>query len=198
MEQRLVREKRAEDWTPTAATRKAQLWESLDPVFYSAVKVRYPRLQDLAHVSLAELSDLVSSIYVSWEQYAGGTPGTAAAVGVLGDEKPDRDDILGRLLAKLEKIRRISSRRKGLEMFQAAADGGATAFAAAAEQHVAPAVVSAGAASGGVDISAYGFATLALGASGDDEMDVHEELRDLRHQIGEAISMGQVSCWIYP
>ncbi|KAK3284128.1 hypothetical protein CYMTET_8207 [Cymbomonas tetramitiformis] len=39
MEQHLVRENRAEDWTPTAATRKAQLWESLDPAFYAAVKV---------------------------------------------------------------------------------------------------------------------------------------------------------------
>ncbi|KAK3287661.1 hypothetical protein CYMTET_4843 [Cymbomonas tetramitiformis] len=65
-----------------AATRKAQLWENLDPqlwenldpAFYAAVK------------------------------YAGGNPGTAATVGVPGDEKPDRDDILGRLLAKLEKI----------------------------------------------------------------------------------------------
>ncbi|KAK3273514.1 hypothetical protein CYMTET_5069 [Cymbomonas tetramitiformis] len=182
MEQRLVRENHAEDWTPAAATRKAQLWESLDPVFYAAVK------------------------------YAGGTPGTAAAVGVLGDEKTDRDDIIGRLLAKLEKIEAFiktqrlggapavlpKRNRKGLDgfrvgVFQAAADGGAAAFTAAVEQHGAPAVVSVGAASGGVDISAYGFITVASGASGDDEMDVQEELRDLRHQIGEAISMGQVS-----
>ncbi|KAK3237412.1 hypothetical protein CYMTET_52512 [Cymbomonas tetramitiformis] len=56
--------------------------------------------------------------------------------------------------------------------------------------HGAPAVVSAGAAPGGVDISAYGFATVASEVSGDDEMDVQEELSDLRHQIGEAISMG--------
>ncbi|KAK3287314.1 hypothetical protein CYMTET_5161 [Cymbomonas tetramitiformis] len=72
-----------------------------------------------------------------------------------------------------------------MQVFQAAVDGGAAAFAAAVEQHGAPAVVSAGAASGGVDISAYGFTTVASGASGEDEMDVHEELRDLRHQIEE-------------
>ncbi|KAK3241521.1 hypothetical protein CYMTET_48718 [Cymbomonas tetramitiformis] len=281
MEQRLVRENRAEDWSPTAATRKAQLWESLDPVFYAAVKVRYLRLQDVAHVLLAELSDLVFSIYVSWEQYAGGTPGTAATVGVLGDEKPDRDDILGRLLAKLEKIEAfIKTQRlggapavlpkrnhKGLggfrvgvgpdprvgfnpgankaipkcprcptagdghkyhswadcplggknhpadstaayfqpvddctteelhtlalcQVFQAAAGGGAAAFAAAVEQHGAPAVMSAGAASGGVDIFAYGFTTVASGTSGDDEMDVQEELRDLRHQIATVDFLG--------
>ncbi|KAK3279398.1 hypothetical protein CYMTET_12722 [Cymbomonas tetramitiformis] len=79
------------------------------------------------------------------------------------------------------------------QVFQAASDGGATAFAAAVELHRAPAVVGAGAASGGVDISAYGFTTGASGASGDDDMDVHEELRDLRQQIGTAISMQQVS-----
>ncbi|KAK3238095.1 hypothetical protein CYMTET_51866, partial [Cymbomonas tetramitiformis] len=105
MEQRLVRENRAADWTPTVATRKAQLWESLDPVFYTAVKVKYHRLQDLHAVGIAELSDLVASIYVSWEQYAGGTPGTAAAVGVLGDDKTDlRDGILEKLLSRLDNI----------------------------------------------------------------------------------------------
>ncbi|KAK3247899.1 hypothetical protein CYMTET_42617 [Cymbomonas tetramitiformis] len=85
MEQRLVRENKAADWTPTAATRKAQFWESLDPMFYTAVKVKYQWLQDL-------------------HAYAGGTPGTAAAVGVPGDEKLDSDDILEKLLARLDNI----------------------------------------------------------------------------------------------
>ncbi|KAK3286211.1 hypothetical protein CYMTET_6213, partial [Cymbomonas tetramitiformis] len=160
--------------------------------------------------------------------------GLCPSVGVPGDEKPDRDDILGRLRAKLEKIEHFiktqklgvapavlpKRNRKGLDgfrvgvgpdprvrfnpgakkpvdectteephtlalcqVFQAAADGGTAAFAAAVEQHGAPAVVSAGAASGSVDISAYGFTTVASEASGDDEMDIQEELRDLRHQI---------------
>ncbi|KAK3249477.1 hypothetical protein CYMTET_41091 [Cymbomonas tetramitiformis] len=48
---------------------KAQLWEVIDPVFYAAVnKVKYPRLQDSSVVSVAEISDLVASIYVSWGQ----------------------------------------------------------------------------------------------------------------------------------
>ncbi|KAK3242749.1 hypothetical protein CYMTET_47567 [Cymbomonas tetramitiformis] len=42
-EQRLVRENRAVDLTPTSATRKAQLWESLDPTFYAAVKATRAR-----------------------------------------------------------------------------------------------------------------------------------------------------------
>ncbi|KAK3234075.1 hypothetical protein CYMTET_55666 [Cymbomonas tetramitiformis] len=194
MEQRLVRENRAENWTPTAATRKAQLWESLDPVFYAAVKVKFPRLQDLSHVSLAELSDLFSSIYVSWQQYSGGTAGTAAAAGVPGGDVSDTHDIFARLLVRLDKIEAfIKTQRLGGTVFQAAAEDGAAAFAAAVELHGAPAVVRAGAAAGGVDISAYGFSTDDPGASGDDGIDVHEELRDLRQQIGAALSMGQVS-----
>ncbi|KAK3247535.1 hypothetical protein CYMTET_42970 [Cymbomonas tetramitiformis] len=80
------------------------------------------------------------------------------------------------------------------KVFQAAAEDGASAFAAAVELHGAPAVVRAGAAAGGVYISAYGFSTEVSGASGDDDIGVHdEELRDLRQQIGTAISMGQPS-----
>ncbi|KAK3286936.1 hypothetical protein CYMTET_5528 [Cymbomonas tetramitiformis] len=233
MEQRLVREKRAADWTPTAATRKAQLWENLDPVFYTAVK------------------------------YAGGTPGTAAAVGETGDEKTDRDDILEKLFARLDQIEAFiktqrmggapavlpKKTRKGLDgfrvgvghdprvgfdpgakkalprcprcptagdghryhpwadcpldgkrqsigstaayyqpveectaevlhtlcqVYQTAADNGMEAFTAAVEQHGAPAVVRAGAASGGVDVSAYGFAVEESDDSGDEGMDVQE------------------------
>ncbi|KAK3260017.1 hypothetical protein CYMTET_31010 [Cymbomonas tetramitiformis] len=81
MEQRLVCENRAVDWTPTAATRKAQLWEILDPVLYAAVK--YP-----------------------WNR--------SAVVGVPGDEKTDRDDILDKLLARLDNIKAfMKSQRMG-------------------------------------------------------------------------------------
>ncbi|KAK3285100.1 hypothetical protein CYMTET_7281 [Cymbomonas tetramitiformis] len=79
------------------------------------------------------------------------------------------------------------------QVFHAAAEDGAAAFAAAVGLHGAPAVVRAGAAAGGVDISAYGFSTEVSSAYGDDDIDVQEELRDLRQQIGTAISMGQVS-----
>ncbi|KAK3250659.1 hypothetical protein CYMTET_39978 [Cymbomonas tetramitiformis] len=37
-EQRLVRDNKAADWTPTEATRKLSLYTRLDPVFYAAVK----------------------------------------------------------------------------------------------------------------------------------------------------------------
>ncbi|KAK3277565.1 hypothetical protein CYMTET_14438 [Cymbomonas tetramitiformis] len=70
------------------------------------------------------------------------------------------------------------------QVFHTAAEDGASAYAAAAELHGTPAVVRAGAAAGGVDISAYGFSTEVSGASSDDDIDVHEELRDLRQQIG--------------
>jgi len=65
-EQRLVRDNRAADWTPTEATRKLSLYTRLDPVFYAAVKVRYPMISDLANVSLSSLRALVVEIYQAW------------------------------------------------------------------------------------------------------------------------------------
>ncbi|KAK3237775.1 hypothetical protein CYMTET_52176 [Cymbomonas tetramitiformis] len=44
-EQRLVRDNKASDWTPTEATRKLSMYTRLDPTFYAAVKS--------AHVALA-------------------------------------------------------------------------------------------------------------------------------------------------
>ncbi|KAK3242209.1 hypothetical protein CYMTET_48080 [Cymbomonas tetramitiformis] len=41
-EQRLVRDNRAPDWRPTDETRKRSLYNHIDPIFYAAVKVRYP------------------------------------------------------------------------------------------------------------------------------------------------------------
>ncbi|KAK3262644.1 hypothetical protein CYMTET_28511 [Cymbomonas tetramitiformis] len=162
--------------------------------------------------------------------YAGGTPGTAAAVGVFGDDKADRDDIIKKLLSRLDKIGAfiISSNvpqrmggepavlpskrnRKGLDGFRVGVghdprvgfDPGAKKKAlpkcprctrrlrTAArmlsrqrwrEQHgAAPAVVKAGAAFGGVDVSAV----MESDDSEDNELDVQEELRQLRSQIGK-------------
>ncbi|KAK3269288.1 hypothetical protein CYMTET_22264 [Cymbomonas tetramitiformis] len=79
------------------------------------------------------------------------------------------------------------------KVYQAAADSDKDAFAAAVEQHGAPVVVRARAASGGVDISAYGFAVVESDESEDDEIDVHEELRQLRSQIGKAVTFGRAS-----
>ncbi|KAK3249862.1 hypothetical protein CYMTET_40730 [Cymbomonas tetramitiformis] len=80
------------------------------------------------------------------------------------------------------------------QVFRAAAEDGASAFAAAVELHGAPAVVGVGAAAGSVDISAYGFSTGASGASGDDDIDVHEELRGHRQQVGSDCAFG----WWWP
>ncbi|KAK3239550.1 hypothetical protein CYMTET_50528 [Cymbomonas tetramitiformis] len=89
-------------------------------------------------------------------KYPGGTPGIAAAVGVPGDEKTDRDDILEKLLARLDKIEAFVKTQR--MVYQTAADNGMEAFTAAVEQHSTPAAVRAGATVGGVDVSAYGFA----------------------------------------
>ncbi|KAK3264337.1 hypothetical protein CYMTET_26917 [Cymbomonas tetramitiformis] len=67
-EQRLVRDNKAADWTPTEATRKLSLYSRLDPVFYAAVKMRYPMVADLAAVSLGALRSLVVEIYQAWAQ----------------------------------------------------------------------------------------------------------------------------------
>ncbi|KAK3251013.1 hypothetical protein CYMTET_39643 [Cymbomonas tetramitiformis] len=67
-EQRLVRDNKAADWNPTEATRKLSLYSRLDPVFYAAVKVRYPMVADLAAVSLGALRSLVVEIYQAWAQ----------------------------------------------------------------------------------------------------------------------------------
>ncbi|KAK3264461.1 hypothetical protein CYMTET_26802 [Cymbomonas tetramitiformis] len=118
-------------------------------------------------------------------------------MGRPGGDVSDTHDIFARLLARLDKIEAfIKTQRLGEEVhtlalcqvFQAAAEDGAAAFAAAVELHGAPAVVRASAAAGGVDITAYGFSTEVSAASGDDDIDVQEELRDLRQQIGGAFS----------
>ncbi|KAK3239090.1 hypothetical protein CYMTET_50951 [Cymbomonas tetramitiformis] len=44
-EQRLVRDNKATDWTPTEETRKLSLYNRLDPVFYTAVNAYYPQLK---------------------------------------------------------------------------------------------------------------------------------------------------------
>eukprot|EP00854_Cymbomonas_tetramitiformis_P006450 gene6450-biopygen6492 len=234
-EQRLVRENRAADWTPTATTRKQQLWESLDPEFYAAIRVRYPRLIDLQHVSLVELSDLVASVYVSWsssQAEQGGTTGTAASAVV-----PPGDELILKLFAKIERIENfIKSPRQGegghkfhewddcplggkkhaagttaaycqpvadctpevlhtlalCQVFQSAADNGPAAFSAACTQYGAPAVLNDGASAGGVDISAYGFATGESEDSDDEGMYVEIELKQLRSEVAAATGVSMV------
>ncbi|KAK3269408.1 hypothetical protein CYMTET_22149 [Cymbomonas tetramitiformis] len=67
-EQRLVRDNRAPDWRPTDETRKLSLYNRLDPIFYAAVKVRYPLAGDLGGVTLRSLQALVVAIFQAWAQ----------------------------------------------------------------------------------------------------------------------------------
>ncbi|KAK3253903.1 hypothetical protein CYMTET_36866 [Cymbomonas tetramitiformis] len=86
-EQRLVRDNRAPDWRPTDETRKLSLYNRLDPVFYAAVKVRYPLAGDLGGVTLRSLQALVVAIFQAWAQSDEGA--SAREKQVLGmDGKP--------------------------------------------------------------------------------------------------------------
>ncbi|KAK3272850.1 hypothetical protein CYMTET_18882 [Cymbomonas tetramitiformis] len=81
-EQRLVRDNRAPDWRPTDETRKLSLYNRLDPIFYAAVKVRYPLAGDLNGVTLRSLQALVVAIFQAWAQSDDGA--TAREKQVLG------------------------------------------------------------------------------------------------------------------
>ncbi|KAK3284989.1 hypothetical protein CYMTET_7378, partial [Cymbomonas tetramitiformis] len=86
-EQRLVRDNRAPDWRPTDETRKLSLYNRIDPIFYAAVKVRYPLAGDLNGVTLRSLQALVVAIFQAWAQSDDGA--TAREKQVLGtDGKP--------------------------------------------------------------------------------------------------------------
>ncbi|KAK3272467.1 hypothetical protein CYMTET_19240 [Cymbomonas tetramitiformis] len=147
-----------------------QLWESLDPDFYTAVRVRYPRLADLNHISLSELSDLVASIYVSWHTThadQGGAAGTAASAAVPPAQGAFQVPPLphGGRWTQISFIDSWFDCPLGGKREEAGSTAAyncqpvdESAFAAACEQYGAPTVVDAGAASGGVDVSAYGSA----------------------------------------
>ncbi|KAK3232763.1 hypothetical protein CYMTET_56902 [Cymbomonas tetramitiformis] len=106
-ELRLVRDNRSEDWTPTESTRKYKLHERLDPEFYAAVRVRYPMPADLRPVPLSTLTNLVTHIFVAWEQQQAEL-GVAAGPGVAGAAYSGVDgrvlEVLGLLTSRLEKI----------------------------------------------------------------------------------------------
>eukprot|EP00854_Cymbomonas_tetramitiformis_P018264 gene18264-biopygen18851 len=75
------------------------------------------------------------------------------------------------------------------QVFQSAAGNGPAAFSAACDQYGAPAVLNDGASAGGVDISAYGFATGDSEDSEDEGMDVEAELKQLRREHGFAAAV---------
>ncbi|KAK3233424.1 hypothetical protein CYMTET_56285 [Cymbomonas tetramitiformis] len=105
--QRLVRDNRSEDWTPTESRRKYKLYERLDPDFYAAVRVRYPMPADLCPVPLSTLTNLVTHIFVAWEQQQAEL-GVAAGPGIVGAAYSGVDErvleVLGLLTSRLEKI----------------------------------------------------------------------------------------------
>ncbi|KAK3240439.1 hypothetical protein CYMTET_49717 [Cymbomonas tetramitiformis] len=108
-EQRLVRDNKAADWTPTEATRKLSLYTRLDPVFYAAVKVRYPMVADLATVSLSDLRSLVVEIYQAWAATEVGkaaltSPSSGGASALLSSD--EHQVLLGKIQELTELVQR--------------------------------------------------------------------------------------------
>ncbi|KAK3269463.1 hypothetical protein CYMTET_22096 [Cymbomonas tetramitiformis] len=110
-EQRLVRDNKATDWTPTEETRKLSLYNRLDPVFYTAVKVRYPLAADLAHVSLASLRSLVVEIYQAWAQTGAGE----AVSGKSGISAQLSSTEYGALLNKINELQDLLRQQRGTD-----------------------------------------------------------------------------------
>ncbi|KAK3284283.1 hypothetical protein CYMTET_8056 [Cymbomonas tetramitiformis] len=108
-EQRLVRDNRASDWTPTEATRKLSLYTRLDPVFYAAVKVRYPMAADLTRVSLVSLRSMVVEIYQAWAQTDGGEVASGAD-GISAHLSSSEYDAL---LQKITELKELVQRQHG-------------------------------------------------------------------------------------
>ncbi|KAK3245282.1 hypothetical protein CYMTET_45139 [Cymbomonas tetramitiformis] len=91
------------------------------------------------------------------------------------------DELILKLFAKIERIENfIKSPRQG------------AAFSAACTQYGAPAVLNDGASAGGVDISAYGFATGESEDSDDEGMYVEIELKQLRSEVAAATGVSMV------
>ncbi|KAK3239518.1 hypothetical protein CYMTET_50562 [Cymbomonas tetramitiformis] len=210
---RLVRDNRSEDWTPTESTRKYKLYERLDPEFYAAARVRYPMPADLRPVPLSTLTNLVTRIFVAWEQQQAEL-GVAAGPGIAGAAYSGVDErvleVLGLLTSRLEKIEAaIKFQKTGDEamctlalcqIFQVAADDGSDAFAAAVAEYGPPAVL-AGGESDDIDVSAYDF-TVAGSSSG-----VLSELEALTGQVvppaggasaGGALTTGGYMVHVHP
>ncbi|KAK3275839.1 hypothetical protein CYMTET_16051 [Cymbomonas tetramitiformis] len=146
-EQRLVRDNRDEDWTPTKTSRKYKMFERLDPD-YAAARVRYPMPNDLRPVPLMSvLTNLITHIYVSWEQQQAELGGAGAAGGTAAYCMPADGE------GAAENMHTLAL----CHIFQVAANVGAeAAFAAAVAEYGAPAVLT-GDESDGIDVPAYGF-----------------------------------------
>ncbi|KAK3233514.1 hypothetical protein CYMTET_56200 [Cymbomonas tetramitiformis] len=187
-EQRLVRDNKASDWTPTeATTRKLSIYSRLDPAFYAAIKVRYPMAADLAHVSLVSLRSMAVEICQAWAQTDAGKAASGAGSISAHLSSGEYDALFEKIIGSSsgssggsssrggtvwgstrrrpwDSTATISGRSRsavGARKRVKAADDGAEAFARAAKAYGPPAVLSAGAV-GGIDVSAYGFAVEQL------------------------------------
>ncbi|KAK3239538.1 hypothetical protein CYMTET_50542 [Cymbomonas tetramitiformis] len=189
-EQRLVRDNRAPDWRPTDETRKLSLYNRIDPVFYAAVKVRYPLAGDLSGVTLRSLQALVVAIFQAWAQSDDGVAPsaliTSSEYAVLLDEIAAlkalvRDNRAGAVRRQQQPQPRGKQHPRGHRVFQEAADDGPEAFARAASAYGPPAVLSAG----GIDVSAYGFSVQPAADDADDE-DILRRLDALTTEVQDA------------
>ncbi|KAK3273427.1 hypothetical protein CYMTET_18334 [Cymbomonas tetramitiformis] len=179
-EQRLVRDNKASDWTPTEATRKLSLYTRLDPAFYAAVKrvqQRQQQQQRAQHPKGFRMGQHKAPPvgFDRDDQRAKPFCGRCKKAGKGESYHFYRDCPLGGrqhppTSAAAFCIPIDEEDAEGVHalamcaLFQQAADDGAESFARAAAAYGPPAVLCAGAV-GGIDVSAYGFAVEQQSAS---------------------------------
>ncbi|KAK3250992.1 hypothetical protein CYMTET_39658 [Cymbomonas tetramitiformis] len=113
-EQRLVRVcgiTKLRTGRPPRRPGSSSLYNRLDPVFYTAVKVRYPLAADLAHVSLASLRSLVVEIYQAWAQTETGK----AVSGKSGISAQLSSTEYGALLDKINELQALLRQQRGTD-----------------------------------------------------------------------------------
>ncbi|KAK3285480.1 hypothetical protein CYMTET_6912 [Cymbomonas tetramitiformis] len=109
-----------------------------------------------------------------------------------------RDDLILKLFAKIERIENfVKSQRQGgaASLLPKRTRKGLSGYRVGSRpdpQYGAPAVLKDGASAGGVDISAYGFATGESEDSDDEGMDVKAELQQLRRDVTAATEVSMV------
>ncbi|KAK3238097.1 hypothetical protein CYMTET_51868 [Cymbomonas tetramitiformis] len=159
-EQRLVRDNRSEDWTPTEATRMAKIMERIDSTLYAAVGFGRREMRALPLCNMCG-QEGVDKKYHEYFGGKGASGGTAAFC--MPADGEDGVEVMHTLAL--------------CHILQTAADDGADAFAEAVQFYSAPAVIADDQGIGGIDVSAYGFSV--GGASGG----VLDELHGLVNQV---------------
>ncbi|KAK3235054.1 hypothetical protein CYMTET_54726 [Cymbomonas tetramitiformis] len=170
-EQRLVRDNRSEDWTPTEMSRKYKLFERLDPDFYAA-----------AELGVAAGPNVAGAAYSGTDE---------TVLEVLG--------MLTTRLEKIEAV--IKMQKAGGKEYhgykecpyggKSAADDGSEAFAAAVAEYGAPAVL-AGGESDEIGVSAYGFAVPDSGSGVLSALEgLTSQVRAMEEKVG--VHLSQIS-----